>query len=218
MAENGAAWTGEWAIERIQNAYDVTQVDLLEPQILRITRKDKAPFTTATIASPRVEVGAIEPFLNSPHNVDFIANIPRESFWTGGAIQLASDFDVAWGGFGDLLSSFSLPEVRQFVKKEFGFVLRGLSQHSKVLDITRVHDRLLLLHRESLTDVYVVLLNEYELTADHVRTARERYGPFTDILITNPNGRPTTAALQAAESMGASVYKWGEFLGRLNKR
>ena len=68
-----------------------------------------------------------------------------------------------------------------------------------------------------LDDVVVVLANEYELTADHVRTARDRYGPFTDILITNPNGEPTSSSMQAAESMGAHVFKWGAFLSRLNR-
>ena len=63
-----------------------------------------------------------------------------------------------------------------------------------------------------------MLLNEYDLTADNVRNARDRYGGFSDILMTNPNGRATSAAEQAAESMGAQIYKWGEFLGRLNRR
>ena len=68
------------------------------------------------------------------------------------------------------------------------------------------------------SDLDVVLLNEYELAADHVRTARDRYGAFKDILITNPNGKATSSALEAAEFIGAHIYTWREFLGRLNKK
>lgn len=84
--------------------------------------------------------------------------------------------------------------------------------------LERVHDRMYMVRRSGLNDVVVVLANAYELTADHVRTARDRYGQFTDILITNPNGEPTSSAIQAAKSMGSRVSKWGAFLGRLNRQ
>jgi hypothetical protein len=61
-----------------------------------------------------------------------------------------------------------------------------------------------------------LLLNEYELSADHVRTARDRYGTFNAILKTN--GRITEAAIAAANSMGATIYMWGQLLGRLNRK
>jgi hypothetical protein len=119
---------------------------------------------------------------------------------------------------GDLYSATSLPNARQYVNKEFDFVERGLRQHTNVSRIERVHDRKYVVKRVKHKDLKVVLLNEYELTADHVRTARDRYGDFTEILITNPNGRPTSSAEQAAKSMGVSIYKWSELYGRLNKR
>jgi len=63
-----------------------------------------------------------------------------------------------------------------------------------------------------------LLLNEYELSADHVRTAWDRYGTFNAILKTNPNGRITEAAIAAANSMGATIYMWGQLLGRQNRK
>jgi hypothetical protein len=194
-------------------------VDLLEPQVLRIARKNHKTFLTATIASPRVERFSFEYFLERPSVIEFVANVPKESFWTGDAIEYASRRFVGWGGLGDFYSAIALPEPRLYVRKEFEFVERGLGQDKNVSSFDRVHDRKYVVRRRGLKeDVTVVLLNEYELTADHVRTARERYGAFDAILITNPNGDPTSSARRAAESIGASVYKWGEFLGRLKKR
>lgn len=104
------------------------------------------------------------------------------------------------------------------MNKEYGFVERGLQQHTEVTNLIRLYDRKYVVKRRRHNDVAVVLLNEYDLTADHVRTARERYGEFSDVLMTNPNGRASSAAELAAESMGAIIFKWGQFLGRLNRK
>ena len=67
-------------------------------------------------------------------------------------------------------------------------------------------------------DLTVVMLNEYELTADHLRNARDRYGQFSIAVITNPNGRATSSAEETAQTMGVEILKWGPFFGRLNKK
>lgn len=218
MPERSAEWTGEWVAQRLKEHGEVQEIELLAPQVLNIVRKKDQPFLAATIASPRVERSTLEELLNSSFEIEFIANIPAESFWTGEAIAFASSHSVAFGGMGDLLSAISLPNVRLYERREFAFVERGLRQHTKVSGLERVHDRKYVVKRRNLRDVHVVLLNEYELTADHVRTAHDRYGPFAAVLITNPNGRATSSAKQAAESIGARIFKWGEFLGQLNRR
>lgn len=57
---------------------------------------------------------------------------------------------------------------------------------------------------------------EYELTADALRTARDRYGNFFLAVVTNPNGRTTRSAEEAAENMEVQILKWGPFFGHLN--
>jgi hypothetical protein len=186
--------------------------------VLRIVRKEQPTFLAGTITSSRVEPSTIERLVNGVYQIEFIANIPKESFWTGAAIALASKHGAAFGGFGDLRSALTLPDGRIYVKKEFAFVERGLRQHAQVSSLERVDDRKYLVKRHQMSNICVVALNEYELNADQVRTARDRYGAFAAIIITNPNGAPTSAAEQAAKSMGISIYKWGAFLGQLNRR
>ena len=86
---------------------------------------------------------------------------------------------------------------------------RGLRQHTRVRILERVHDRKYIIGRYGLDDVVVVLANEYELTADHIRTARDRYGPFTDILITNSNGDPTSSAIKSCQIAGSQRIQVG---------
>jgi len=219
MPEGSSEWTGKWVAQKLRKNAGVEAVDLLATQVLRIVRKNHQPFLVGTIASPRVEPSTIDHLLNGLFLIEIIANIPPESFWTGDAIAFASRHSAAFGGMGDLLSAIELPDVSRYVKKEFAFVERGLHQHRKVSDVERVHDRMYVVKRQELCDVTVVLLNEYELTADIVRTARDRYGVFTAIVLTNPSARvPTSLASQAAESMGSQIYTWREFLVRLNNR
>jgi len=125
---------------------------------------------------------------------------------------------MAFGGLGDLMSATSDEDVTQYVRSEFQFVERGLSQHSQVNRLERVHDRLYIAHRNNMTPVRFVMLNEYELTGDHIRTARDRYGTFDDVLLNNPNGRATTDATAVGRALSVRILKWGQFLGRLNRR
>ena len=217
MAEKGAEWTGEWAKNALKEHGEVVDVRLLEPQVLEIVRSEHGRFLAGTIATRCVEPSSLYRFFDGQAVVQFVANIPAESYWTGKAIEFAERQSVGYGGLRDLLSAINWPDVRCYKRGEIAFVERGLCQHTNVCILERVHDRKYIIKRCSYDDVVVVLANEYELTADHVRTARERYGPFTDVVITNPNGKPTSSAMGAAESMGCQVFKWGAFLSRLNR-
>jgi hypothetical protein len=116
------------------------------------------------------------------------------------------------------MSAVSDENVREHVKREYVFVERGLIQHNRVSRLEREFDRVYLVHRTGLDPLRFVMLNEYELTADHIRSARSRYGAFDAVLMTNPNGEPTGDAEGVAKDIGVGIFKWREFLGRLNRK
>ena len=150
--------------------------------------------------------------------VDFIANIPKEAMWTGSAIDLVEAQDLGWGTIKDLFSALGTEEVRGFVAKEYVFIERIFREHSSVLSFERVSDRVYQLKRRGKDDVVVALVNEYDLTADHVRTAWDRHGPMTDILANNPNCRWSEEASQAAEALGVKLLTLSDFMGRLSRK
>ena len=215
---NDSSWTGEFAKKRLQKHSNVKSVVALAPQILKVTRNNATSFVVATVAALRVDEQTIRAVLERSRDVEFVANIPKESYWAGDAIALCKSSSAAFGSLGDLLSAVATDDVRRYVNKEYGFVERGLRQHSCVDSLDRLSDRHYFIKRKfRRPPISMVFLNEYELTADHVRTARDRYGEFGVLLMTNPSGNPTAAASQAAESMGIEVHKWGALLRRLNK-
>jgi hypothetical protein len=63
----------------------------------------------------------------------------------------------------------------------------------------------------------VLVLNDYELTAEHVRNGIERYGQFQAIARSNPNSRVTNAAATAADEAGIQIFSWSELFGQLKR-
>ncbi|MFA7295562.1 MAG: hypothetical protein WC211_00065 [Dehalococcoidia bacterium] len=217
MPEESAEWTGKWAAQRLKEHSEVRAVEVLAPQVLRITRTQLRPVVVSTIASARVEASTVNALLGTRQDIEFIANIPRESLWTGDAIQAAIRHRAAWGSFRDLFSATADENPNKWENREFAFFERVLRQHDRVTNVEREFDRKYVVRREALPSVSVVLLNEYDLTADHVRTARDRYGRFDIVFHSNPNGGITSDATDAAESLGAHVYMLSDLLRQLNR-
>ncbi len=216
-----AAWkpadAAKWVAQKLRSRPGVTGVDIAEPQILLVHRSGHPPFYLGIVATACVEKSTLEPILDSKLDAELIINVPKEAIWTGEAIKAAKNANAAFGGMKELHSAMWDESPRLFVDKEIAFVERALSQHSLVTGIERVHDRKYRIQRKRGGDFTVVLINEYEVTADHVRTAQSRYGDFDAVLITNGYGTATTNAKNAAASMGAEVFKIGELFSRLHR-
>jgi len=218
MVKHTPAETSEWVAGNLRKAKDVSKVEVLSDQVLRVSRSKYDPFVAGIVSAKCVEADTVRTLVKSEPGVEIIANVPKESYWTGGALRLAHDNNIATGAYGDLLRVIDLQDVRAFQPKETEFVERGLRQHDRISSFERVHDRLYRISRNGLPDLTVAMLNEYEVTADHLRTARDRYGQFSVAVITNPNGQATSSAEEAAQTMGVEILKWGPFFGRLNKK
>ncbi|SDS97883.1 hypothetical protein SAMN05216490_2221 [Mucilaginibacter mallensis] len=139
--------------------------------------------------------------------------------WTGDAINYARQNHIGWGGLGEMYSAIDNSDVSSVQKKEYKFVELGLKNHSKVSHLERLYDRIFKIHRTGhLQPLIITLINSYELTAEEIRKASNTYGSFDIVLITNPNGNTTGRAEMVAEELSAEILKWGELLGRLNKK
>jgi hypothetical protein len=217
MAKHTTSETTEWVAGNLRKAEHVSKVEVLSHQVLRVWRSNYAPYVAGIISATRVEADIVRPLVEPELGVEIIANVPKESYWTGEALRLAHENRIATGAYGDLLRVIDLQDVTAFQPKETVFVERGLRQHSRISTFERACDRLYRITRHNLPELNVVMLNEYELTADHIRTARDRYGEFSLAVITNPNGRATSSANEVARNMGVEILNWGGFLGRLNR-
>lgn len=218
MIKYTPAETTEWVAGNLRQAQHVSTVEILSEQVLRVARDNYKPFVAGVVSATCVNVETIKPLVKSKFGIEIIANVPSASYWTGDAINLAHQKKIATGAYGDLLRVIKLENVRSFQPKETEFIERGLRQHDRIATFDRIHDRLYRITRHDLPDLMVVMLNEYELTADHLRAARDRYGKFGVVVITNPNGSATNLADEVAATMRVEILKWGPFLGRLNRK
>jgi hypothetical protein len=132
MAKYTPAETTEWVADSLRQADKVSKVDVLSERILRISREEHDPFVAGIVSAPCVEAKIIQPLVTSDVGVEIIANVPKEAYWTGGALELAAENKVATGSLGDLYRVLRMEEVRGYQPRETEFVERGLRQHSRV--------------------------------------------------------------------------------------
>jgi hypothetical protein len=216
-ASRDDSWSAKWVAERIAKHDNVKSVEVVSPNEIHVERKTGGSVNIATMSADRVDEEAVTALLMDKENIDFVVNIPKASYIVGNTFALAEERNFAFGGLGDLFGALGSESLRTYVNKEFEFVLRSLRQHTVVSEVTRLDDRRLLVQRKGLEPVTVLVLNDYELTADHVRNGIERYGQFQAIVRSNPNGRVTSAATMAADESGIRIFSWSEFFGQLKR-
>lgn len=213
----------DWVIRNLSECNGVVSLNPLGDSFIEINRAFRGrtypSFTTAIINESRVDLDGLSYLLNGGTKFQFITNIPKEAIWFGDAIEEVQNRALGWGGYGELMSAILTENIAGFQKKEYSFVLRGLQQHSKVIKLDRIFDRVVDIRRKNfLPDIRLLFLNEYELTAERIRHARSIYGKFSMILRSNPNGRATTEAYSVADALGVKIFQWGQLLSRLNRR
>jgi hypothetical protein len=209
-------WSGPWIAKRVLEHDKVASANLVEGNIIFIDRHDLSPCVVATMSEAVVTEDAVRRAIGDRDDIDFVVNIPKDGVLQGDALQVAKDSNFALGGVGDLLRALTMEDVSEYYHPTIGFIERGLRQHDRVADFTRVADLCYVIHRTQGRDLRAVFLYEYDLTADHIRVARDRYGRFDLVVKTNPNGSVTEAAIEVAKELGCRVFMWGEFLGAIN--
>jgi hypothetical protein len=194
MTTQDDSWTGAWVANKILDHDQVSKVEVVGPRLLHVVRKKHPDVMVATVAIEKLTLRVLRDVLVDVKQVDFVTNVPNSAFTDGNAIKFASAWQFSIGGMKDLYRALNERDVAAYVNPGVAFIERGLRQHSRVVDFTRLADSKYMVARRERSDVYVVFLNEYELTADHVRSAKDKYGSFTMLVNTNPNGggRPPT--------------------------
>jgi hypothetical protein len=114
MTKHAPAETTEWVASNLRKAEHVSSVDVLSDQVLCVSRSDHDPFVAGIVSAKCVDVDTVRPLVLSEHGIEIIANVPKESYWTGGALRLAQVHHIATGAYGDLLRVIDVEDVRNF--------------------------------------------------------------------------------------------------------
>jgi hypothetical protein len=216
----GDEGVANWIADKLREEDLFRAVNLIGDGFLKIERKEHAPFVAAALGVHDViERNHVTPLFKTKAQPAFVVNVPSKAIWSGAAIEIIHDAPAAFGTYGDLIRASRDERVCTFRNKDYHFFERALNQHSAVRSVTRVYDRMFRLHRHrDLSDFTVVLVDAYDMSAEDVRNARELYGNFDAALKMSSYGSVTSAATEAAKSMGAEAFKLKELMGRLNRK
>ena len=213
MGASPAGWISKVLLEDS----DVAKAIEVAPNLVEVERTRRSDFLLGVVSAPHVTDSIVEPFVGSNRRPSFLVNIPSEAIWTGGAIKALQNNSMAFGGVSELRRAINMDEPRDYVLKEYAYVERRLRQHRSVTSIERLYDRAWRVHRGSRSAINVATSNEYDLTADEVRTTHDRFGPFDILFHTNSMGRITDEAGAAAQELGIELVESGGLFDRLGR-
>jgi len=149
-------------------------------------------------------------------NPDFILHAVKEPIIHEGVIGFMDSIHKVLGGYSELFGVIRQGNNWPYWSSETRFIMRGLEQHTKVTNITRLDKKRYRISRRGLDDVVIVSIDDYDLSIESVRSAVDKYRSFDAVFKSNPNGRISTEAVQLAASLGIKVLTWRELLGKLN--
>lgn len=205
-----------WSMDKVLAHEKVLNVDIIGSSTLNVSHENGSEFKIAVISSERVDLDSLSNI--DVANTDFILNIKKDAYITGDVFELGDSAGFSIGTLGDVYRALNEGFMANYLDAEMSFVIRGLSQHSKVAELKRLDNRRFLISRNSLPSVKILVLNDYDFTAEAVRHGIDVFGDFEAILTSNPNCRRTGNCMGAASSAGIKIMDWKELMGNLNKR
>jgi hypothetical protein len=217
----GDEHVASWIANKLKDDKKFSSVDPIGDGFLEVAPKDHVPFQAVAIGVQDVigEDHVAPLFEVKGRRPEFVVNVPSKAIWAGAAIDLVHATPAAFGTFGELIRASTRDEpVHTYRNKEYSFFERAFRQHTAVREVTRLYDKAYELHPwRGLPKITVVLVDAYDVSAEDIRRVRDLYGKFDAAVKMTSYGSITTASREAADSIGAGVFKFGEFLGRLNK-
>jgi hypothetical protein len=210
-------WTAQWTAEKLVTNPHVARITAIPNNRLRVERNNLPTITIATTSNAALDLDAVADLINDDPRPDFLVNLSRDQAPTWEAVQFANGRRVPIGRLGELTNAMALPDVRAYVDQETGFRERGIAQHSRVSSFDRTEVDRYTIHRVQLPPITCIFIADYEVNAETVRRARQRYGSANLLVAVNPNRQITDSARTTASELGYELLNWTEFLSRLRR-
>jgi hypothetical protein len=205
----------QWINSRINEHSEVVKTVYDQTNYwLTVTRKKGTSFTLAVISEKIVSVSDI-PKNCLQEGLNFLVNIPKEPYVHGNVFEALQYKKICFGGVGDLFRFISQEYNWPYENPEVQYILKGVSQHTKVRSIKRIDSRRYEIERHSGKKDIILALNDYDLSAESVRNGKDLYKDFNIILTSNPNARVTSDAYSVAKDINVRILGFGKLLSYL---
>ncbi|MBK6985191.1 MAG: hypothetical protein IPH32_10745 [Bacteroidetes bacterium] len=209
-------WSTKFITDKLTEGNYISNITNIENNFSEIIRKKGLTFKVFTISLEDVEISTVKEIVNKYTDINIIANIKKVYKISGETINFLHSKNISFGGMGDLMRFSSQEDNEITIDKEFDYISRGLRQHLQVKSFERLDNRRVKIKRHDLKDVIAIMLNDYEISVESVRSSKDLYKDFQIIVKTNPNGGITSEAKVIAGTLNIEICTWGDFLGKLN--
>ncbi|EES0499042.1 hypothetical protein ACR579_001314 [Escherichia coli] len=205
-----------WMNKKLCTKHSVDNVIEHDNQTLTVTTRNGEIYLVGAVNAGRIELSDLNEYLNDKElNILIIQG--DLLFMSGDAIELLRSKGIAYDSFGRFSTGLDLENISEHLDKENKFIIRGLRQHSDVSSVERLTNKKYMVERCSGPSLIILSVNDYDLSAEAVRTACQIHGGCDIILSSNPYSRITHEATIAARSMNIEIFKWGDLLSRISK-
>lgn len=206
----------DWVAEKLVAGSNLEIANRTPEGFLAIRRKDGYMFLVAVLGIKTViERTDVEPLFAGATTPHLVVNVPSKALWSGPAIHRIHAASAAFGTFGDISRAADTGDAGSYRDKNMGFFINAMKQHRNVSNVSYIYDSVFKVDRRAGQSVIVAVVDAYNMSAEDVRNARDRFGHFDLIVKSTSYGSITSQADEAAKSMGAHAMTFGELMGWL---
>jgi hypothetical protein len=209
----------DWVADKLTTTNkDLEIVNRTPENFLVVRSKDGYTFLVAVLGLQNViELSDVKPLFVGATKPQLVVNVPSKTLWSGAAIHFIHAAPAAFGTLGDISRAARTKDAGSYRDKNMGFFINAMKQHSNVSSVSYVYEAVFKADRKIGESLIVAVIDAYNMSAEDVRNAKDRFGHFDIVVKSSSYGSITPQAEAAANSMGAQALKFGELMGRLAK-
>ncbi|MCU5772529.1 hypothetical protein N5923_16320 [Erwiniaceae bacterium BAC15a-03b] len=216
MSINASEGYISWMVGKLQESKGVENIEVADNGTLVVITTGGETYSIGAINTGRITCPELNEYLENKE-IYLLSVKGGVEFISGDAMKLLEQKKIGVDSFGHIASSLSSNNPHEHIDKEHLFINRVFKQHSHVSSVERETNKKYRLKRRGMADLVIVAVNDYDMTAGSVRDAIGLHGNCDIVFSSNPNGRLTTPAKEAAESIGVELYKLSDLLRRISR-
>jgi hypothetical protein len=208
----------DWVAEKLVTTERLEVVERTPEDFLIVKSKSNYRFLVAVLGVKNViGLSDVAPLFATAAKPSFVTNVPSRTLWSGSAIHHIHAASSAFGTLGDVSRAAFTGDAGSYRDKNMGFFINAMRQHSNVSSVSYIYDRVFKADRRVGSSLTVAVIDAYNMSAEDVRNAKDRFGHFDVIVKSSSHGSITHQADAAAESMGAEALTFRDLMRRLAK-
>ncbi|MFE4975518.1 hypothetical protein ACFRAR_25885 [Kitasatospora sp. NPDC056651] len=208
----------DWFIPKISDHQEVTRANRISDRRLLVQRRYSSPFTVAPVSGMEYLTPPLVDEVLDESAADVICLVPRDSHYLWTARERARERGSDVQTMSEVFWTVTEEDPQGFLNKNVAYARRVLIQHSHVRSVEMICEASMrLLRGGSLPHVRLSVEYEYEFSVEALVKALERHPGVNVVLNSNPNGKPTGAALRHAEHAGVRLLDMSSLMGALNR-